>query len=355
MARPTPHSQEAWTKEGREAIVDLVQDRLVAPWAEIESRICHGPWKDFHQVQPVQLNGARQQLRNEDPLVVIEETSEQEDHPVTTVRVPFNGNKRLIERLRGSKRKIFRKYLKWTNDQALCGHHAESVILESLHAAAPKGGLWVPGQTTGEVGELDGIEIEPGPLDALAYILDTDTVQRKSALLVEVKNLRSWVYPWAPELWQLLVKVAPLAQITPVSAMLAAPHAAWQTMQFAKDVGFLVSQYGQQLFNPKIDEDEFEEIVDGFGLTILRHEGPLKGVTTFVEKFLRVGPVGFDPEDEGREWCDQQAQRLSIAGQAILEFADLAEDLDGGTRRALYYDFRDRLAEIADWELVGGY
>ena len=131
--------------------------------------------------------------------------------------------------------------------------------------------------------------------------------------------------------------------------------AAWQTMQFAKDVGFLVSQYGDQLFDPKIDEGEFDEIVDGFGLAIARHGGPLKRVSTFVEKFLRAGPVGFDPENEGHEWCDQQAHRLSLTGQAILEFADLAEDVDGGTRRALYYDFRDRLAEIADWELAGGY
>ena len=78
-------------------------------------------------------------------------------------------------------------------------------------------------------------------------------------------------------------------------------------------------------------------------------------MSTFVEKFLRAGPAGFDPDDEGLEWCDQQVHRLSITGQAILEYADLAEDIDGGTRRALYYDFKNRLTEIADWDLVGGY
>ena len=317
MARPKPNSQALWTQEGKEAIVDLVSDKLVAPWAEVESRITHGPWKDYHPVQPVQLSGARQQLRDEDPLRVVEETSEQEDHPVITLRVPFNGNKRLIERLRGSKRKLIRKYLSWTNNQTLCGLHAEGVILESLKAAQTKGGLWVPDQTTGEISELDGIEIEPGPLDALAYILDTDTVARKAALLVEVKNLRGWIYPWAPELWQMLTKVAPLADKTSIMAMLAAPHVPWSTMQFAKDLGFSVSQYGNQLFSPSVDETEFDGVVKEFGLTIVRHEGPLKRVSNFVEKFLRSGPTEMEL-DEGTEWCDQQANRLALIAPTVM-------------------------------------
>jgi hypothetical protein len=354
MARPRPTTEAQWTQEGIEAIVDLVSDKLVVPWPEVESRITHGPWKDFHPVQPLPLNGARRALRAEDPPRVIEETSDHAHHPVTTLRVPFNGDKRNIERLRGAQRKLFRKYLSWTGNQDLCGRHAEGIVLESLQAAQTSGGLWVPPQAVGNIEAVEGKPIEPGPLDALAWILDPNTVTRKSALLVEVKNVRPWLYPWAPEVWELLVKTAGVADQLDTLALLAAPHVAWPTMQMARDVGFAVVRYDSQLFSPAIDEEAFTQVVEAFGLTISQHLGPLPQVRTFLNGFLRAGPAG-SVFEANTDWSDQQANRLALLAPIILEHRDLAGNLNGAVRRQRYMDFKDRLEDVAGWDLVGGY
>lgn len=356
MARPKPKGSTAWTREGVEAIIDLVQSREVAPWAEVEARIAHGPWKDFHKVQPVQLNGARQLLRDESPLRVVEEASDHHDHPVITLRVPFKNNKRHIERLRGAKRKLIRRYLSWTNDQDLCGQHAERIVLESIKASQTTAGIWVPDQSIGRIYAVEGVTVEPGPLDAHAYVLDLDTIAKKGNLVVEVKNVRHWLYPWSPEVWQMLVKAARLtAEVDDIAALLAAPHIAWQTFLMAQDIGLLTCPYREQLFHPAIAADQFDEIIDEFGLTISRHEGPHDAIVEWFAGQFRTGPKNQLQPDPSVEWFDRQANRLALVAPVLLQFEDLAGDLDGDARRVRFAQFKVRLEQVSGWELQRGY
>lgn len=64
-------SPEEWELHGMEAIVDLVSDRQVVPWGEVEARISVHGWKAFRKVQPIQLRGALKRLRQEDPTRVM--------------------------------------------------------------------------------------------------------------------------------------------------------------------------------------------------------------------------------------------------------------------------------------------
>lgn len=88
MARLNPWSRAQWEAHAAEAIVDLVHDRLVVTWAEVEARIAVLGWKDYRSVQPIQLNGALQQLRSESPRRVEEDWTEH-DTPVHTLRIPY--------------------------------------------------------------------------------------------------------------------------------------------------------------------------------------------------------------------------------------------------------------------------
>src|SRR5438128_11236590 len=106
-----------WQAIAEAALLDLLADRLVVPWAEVVARISQQGWKDFPKAQPLQLSGARQRLRKDGR---IEEESTKHTIPVATLRLPYpEGRKRELERLAGERRKKFRVYLSLASDQAI--------------------------------------------------------------------------------------------------------------------------------------------------------------------------------------------------------------------------------------------
>lgn len=183
-----------WLIEGRNALLDLLSERLVIPWFEAESRISSTGWRSFLKVQPLQLHEARKLLASSGQ--IIEERSSH-SIPVVTIRIPFPpGRKREISRLLGHRRKLYRKYLKWTNDEISCGRHAERVVLDSLEASASEVGLYVPPQTPGRIDQIKGIQVPRGPLDCYSYILELPDLGSEITLVAEVKNINDWIYPW---------------------------------------------------------------------------------------------------------------------------------------------------------------
>lgn len=136
-----------WVVEGKNALLDLLSERLVIPWFEAVSRISSTGWKSFPKVQPLQLHEARASLVDSGDII-----TERTAHPipVVTVRIPFPPNRvKEITRLRGLRRKHYRPYLAWSNKERLCGRHAERIVFESLKYAASKAGLYVPPQVSG--------------------------------------------------------------------------------------------------------------------------------------------------------------------------------------------------------------
>lgn len=179
MASPRPGhwTEQQWREEGERALLDLLSQRLVVPWHEAEARITQG-WKQFRHVQPVQLHGSRIALEQRGLMV-----SETSGFGVTTVRLPITaGNKRRIERVRGEKRQEYRRYLSWTNNQYLCGKHAEATVLSSLEASASKAGLYVPQQTVGDIREISGVSLQGKTLDAHASIFSLPEIQNDAWL-----------------------------------------------------------------------------------------------------------------------------------------------------------------------------
>ncbi|HEY3212384.1 MAG TPA: hypothetical protein VGL16_04155 [Actinomycetota bacterium] len=304
-------------------------------------------------MQPLQLNGARRALVDEG--LIVEETTEHE-LPVTTVRLPFEaGRKRELERLRGKRRKDYRRYIAWAQDGNLCGKHAERVVLESASAVASEAGLWVPPQRVGQLNEVNGIALSRGPLDVLAHVLAIPEPRADATLVIEVKNIHSWVYPWTSELWELLVKAAEFAEQTDVLPLLVCVRAAYQTNQLAKDIGFFCCYLGSQVFNPDIDGGEFQAMIDEFGLAIIQHEGPHEAVTTFLTRTLRRTPP-LSPPEEDVPWYRRQVSRLKDTAPVILRYQALADGaLEGAARSATFKAFRSDVHAVMTWPPVGGW
>lgn len=347
---------EEWEADGRSAIMTILGDRLVAPWHEIEARVTTG-WEGLPRVQPLQLTAARRQLV-ESGTIVLEQT--EHDPPVVTVRLPFSqGDKRQIERERGRRRKAYRKYLSWVMDEARCGRAGERAALATMQAAASKAGLYVPEQPLGDIDTVGPLTLrERGPLDAYAYILDLDATppQVEVPLVVEVKNVHEWLYPWDRRVWMLLTKAAELAVQGPVVPLLACPSAAWITLLMAKDVGFFVGTFGRQLFSPTlIDKEEFGLVVDEFGLVIDQDEGPQEGLGSVLKKLLRSNPPPPPPDDEDVPFYRRQASRFTVMAPHIADFDSLAGNLDDDARREVYSAFKARVRGAAEWKLGGGW
>lgn len=341
-----------WEAIGRTAILDLLTHRTVITWFEAESRISATGWKKFPKVQPLQLHAARTQLSRAGD-IVIEKTAHR--LPAVTLRLPFtSGSKRSTERVRGERRKLHRKYLSWTNDQALCGSYAELVVLDSLRYAASEAGLWVPPQKPGFIDSIGDTTIQPGPLDCHAHILELPDLGSRVSLAVEVKNINSWIYPWAQELWELLVKAAQVAQSTPVLPVLVCMRSTHLTHQMAKDIGFFTAQTHDQLFNPKIPEDEFASVVDDFGLTIARHSGPLPALVNFLPRTLRANPPPSPPEED-IPWYQRQADRFQLLAPTIALFSSLATNLPDESRSSTFAAFKAAAFDTIEWPAVRGW
>lgn len=342
-----------WLREGKYALLDLLSDRLVVPWFEAESRISSVGWKSFPKVQPLQLHEARKSLFSAGQ--IIEERSAHAI-PVVTIRIPFPPNrKREMTRLRGLRRKLYRRYLKWANDQRLCGKHAEQVVFHSLKATASEAGLYVPPQVPGSINEVNGFQVPRGPLDSFAHILELPSLGSEVTLVVEVKNINHWIYPWSKQLWELLVKAAHVATHIPVLPVMVCMRSAYPTFNMAKDIGFFIAQTWSQLFSPSIPEHEFQEVVNEFGLTIIQHQGPLDSINNFLAKPLRQSPPPTPPAGENIPWYKRQTRRFQTIAPVILAYQNLADTITDAGRRNMFNGFKAAALTALQWPPVRGW
>jgi hypothetical protein len=270
-----------------------------------------------------------------------------------TIRLPYpDGRLRELERLRGARRKLFRRYLSWVANQQLCGTHGEQVVLHSLQAAASRAGLFVPQQTPGNIDQI-GPAKNNGTFDAYAYVLNTETIQQEAVIAVEVKNINSWIVPSSQELWQLLLNAAEVTNQIPVLPLLVCVRYLYPVLRMAQDLGFFVTALEKQLFATSIAEDEFDEVVDDMGLAIQRHDGPSQPVVTFFERTLRRNPLS--PPPEKIEWFKRQVERFRAAAPLIQQYEVMSRDVDPLTRRRSFESFRARLPTVIGHPLVGGW
>jgi hypothetical protein len=346
-----PKTRADWEEAGREAILDLLESRWVVPWAEAEARICGTGWDGFPRIQALQLHAARRTLIESEAILY---ESTRHTTPVVTVRLPAPAGKvKDMARLRGQRRKEYRRYLSWAVDYDLCGKIAEQVVMQTARMFQSEAGVWVPPQQDGDVTEVAGIRIT-GSFDGLAYILDTRTISRVASLVIEVKNINGWVYPWAKELWELLVRAARLAEETPVVPLFVCMRTAWQTWQMAQDIGFMQVQLTRQVFSPSIDRTAFATVISEFGLLASQAAAPDEHVASYLKSTLRRNPP-VSPPAEDIEFWERSMLRFRELAPVILRFDALAGDLPDDARSRLFAAFKVAAGSAMLWTTVKGW
>jgi hypothetical protein len=259
---------------------------------------------------------------------------------VRTADITARGRKTQTLTLAAAKRRAYRTFLGWTGDVRLCGAAGEDAVMAVLTRLRGTH-IWVPpNMRMGRVSELEGRPLTVGgPLDAAGHwALDPNRPGDGFVpFAVEVKNVRSTLYPYDHDVWDLLAKLTDFPDVVPV---LVARRIHWTTFRMFKDLGVLGTDTRAQLF-AGIDVDLFKSTVDllGFADAKLYDGQPITGLVTF---FSKTGP----------KQAPTSLASWARAAPILSEYADLRDDhLDEGSRTELFRQFADDLNRS---ELYGG-
>lgn len=237
-------------------------------------------------IDPHHLSTARRQLRTSE--VISETPGRTRGGGVVSVLhfTDLTGRKSKFNRAAARKRLLQARYLSWANTLALLGPAGEAAAHSAILAAAPESGLRVERLTGGDVGTIFGRTVPGGPLDDAAHLQITDrrgVTTSSVTLLIEVKNVRDWIYPETYRLHQLLYKAAKLqAELPDVSfvPVFICRRAHLTTYWLAKVLGFYVANANAQ-FLPQREETapkQLEEVRSELGfldLTTTQEPHPL--------------------------------------------------------------------------------
>ena len=267
-----PRDRDYYVNLGVNAIWELLEEEHAVVMPEIEAKISEEAYGSSPlPVDHHHLTTARKQLVQQQ--VLAEDTRVTRGGRPITVLLPAEdqGRRRKIEDTAKRKRLLHARYLTLAmgnaSQPALLGTGGEAVVAATLRAAAPHG-YQLLNPASGEVRTLLGQPVVGGPLDnaAMLSVLNPATLVSTSFLvLVEVKNVRSFLYPQAQEVHQVLYKAAEVAVAhpdLPVIPVLVCRRAHFSLFTMAKQLGMFVVQMKLQPVQPskQLDLAHLEEI-----------------------------------------------------------------------------------------------
>ena len=364
---PVPAGEEEWLDLALAAIPAYVASEGAVIWPEVEARLGELSWvtENYDPSFPSTWGIQSHHLHAARVLLVADGTLIPEAAALSgrTVIAYLDGpgltgrSATRIRRVAAAKRRLYRSFLGWTGNSRLCGSVAEEVVATTLTALTGRY-LWLPPDITpGSVTELlDRPITVGGPLDAHAFIARSadDPTCGFVPIAVEVKNMRSIVYSWSHETWDLLAKLGDFPDVVPI---LVARRMHLTTFRLFKDIGALgCATYRQWFHSPgttraTIDPTTFEEACATFGfhdavlLDDPSHRHP--NIDRFFTDTIRTDVAG-------DLLIDRQAERWHRAAPVVAGFTALRdEDVKGEDRVELMREFATEIASAGLLDLGG--
>lgn len=179
------------------------------------------------------------------------------------------------------KRALMARYNSWAlgsirHPHGLIGPAGEEAVRLAVLASSA---IQPAAPNAGAVSEILGIKL-PGSADSGGYMnpIVAGLPQPPVTVLIEVKNVRGWIYPNSSEIYQVLFKCLVLKRnhpSVPVVPILACRAAHMTTFWMAKQLGFVVIDMGAQFVGRQVEEGPLLEVRNelGFG-DLTRLTGP---------------------------------------------------------------------------------
>lgn len=243
-----------WVALGWRAILQILDDEHAVVWPEVEARLSDTIPRGFsHRIDPHHLTTARRQLRAAGIIEEITAPTRGGREVEVIARTNRQGRQRAFEDAAARKRLLYARYLGWA--ERIFGRAGEQITHASLLAAAPYGFRLVQ-PDGGQISHLFDQRAPVGPLDNAAILQCLDRTGRPAGsvvVLIEVKNVRHWIYAESPELFELLDKAAQLQLANPDIALLpvlVCRRAHPTAFRMAKELGFFIADARAQFVLP---------------------------------------------------------------------------------------------------------
>lgn len=341
---------ESYREVAVEALREFIRSRDGAVvWPEVEAHLATGstlrdvvPDAPIARLDPHHLAHARGVLRTTGEIV--EEPEMLNGRRVAawlTTDVTLGVNATKVARAAGHKRKIYRTFLTWTSSET-CGDVAERVVTATLQGLAGRY-VWLDPARRGNVRVLGGRDVPEGPLDHAGHFAvdPSDPTQGFVPFAVEDKNVRGTLYPWAPEVWDLLGKVGAFPDRVPV--LITHRVHSW-TFDLFSTIGAVARPTQNQWFSPTIDRQRFGAITGELGFhDAVRLDNPdsrNRALEDFFTKTLhKPAAIGGD----SRPLMVRQAERWTQSAEVCARFIGLRRS--SPDHMAQYAQFLEELDE----------
>ena len=246
-----------YTELAESRIHDTLVEHMAVVHPELESRLAERYWQGSTNntdinVDPHHITNALRDLRNGGVIEWVTVTT-RGGHEIKTIQLADRkGRGTKIDRAAARKRLVYARYAGWAqgtkrHPQGLIGPAGETAVRTAL---IDSGALQpaVPG--FGETSELLGVKLS-GPLDSAGFIVPIvrGIPSTPVTTIIEVKNIRSWIYPTSTEVYQLLSKAVQLQTPNPeqlIVPILICRRAHVTTFWMAKQLGFFIIAMNRQ-------------------------------------------------------------------------------------------------------------
>jgi hypothetical protein len=289
-------SEEDYTARAEARIREVLAAEHAVVRLELEARISEAGFTDSGiNINPHHVSTALRNLVSRNEVIRTPPVETRGGHRVDTIQ-PADQRRRTtaITKAAGRKRLLYARYLGWSQGTERYPHG----LIGPAGEAAVRTGLLLSGSIqpvrpdAGEVATLLNTRM-PGPLDSAGFSvpLTNGVPGQPITVMIEVKNLRSWMYPSSAEIYQLLDKACVLQAANPDQPILpvfVCRRAQEPTFWMAKQLGFLVIDMGTQ-FVGDVDQAALDEVRNELAFGDLRvGAGPSLRVK---DRFQKTVPI----------------------------------------------------------------
>lgn len=243
----------------------------------IESHIGRPPF------EPAHLHDARVRLQMQGEIFLDRTPTRGGSAPPLFITTDREKRSRKVDDAAARKRLLMSRYYSFVQGEpgvrsSLAGDAGEMAFHDALLRAGVGAPLSTVTRGRPQAGSVHGHAVPGGALDNVFALtrLDSETLAPIGpwgvTVLVEVKNIREWVYPRTQELFQVLVKAAKLTAALPTASfmpMLVTRRVQATTTFMAKNLGFFVIETKRQYLpaeHSRIDPVAFDEVRSELGL-----------------------------------------------------------------------------------------